>query len=408
MNLLFLTSQWPYPPRQGGALRAWGIISALASRHTISILSFSVNNSATCNPQSAIGNLQSAVCLPLPPPRPLQRRLRDLLLSRQPDMALRLESPSFRRHLADLLGRHHFDAVHIEGIEMAPYMDVLEQARPRPLIIFDNFNCEYLLQKRAFLTDLRHPLRWHGALYSFIQWQRLRRYEADLCRRADHVIAVSEADAEAIRQLVPGLTPTVIPNGVDVAAYDPATPPAPGMREDALVFTGKMDFRPNVDAMLWFAEEVLPRIRQQAPHAHLWIVGQQPHPRLLRLQRNPAVTLTGYVEDTRPYIAGATVYIAPLRVGGGTRLKLLEAMAMEKAIVATRLGAEGYEVRDGKELLLADDAETFAAAVLSLLADPERRADLGRAARRFAAQRYDWQVLAPRIERLYPSVEAGR
>ncbi len=316
-------------------------------------------------------------------------------------MALRLESPLFRQHLADLLARQPVDAVHIEGIEMAPYIDVLEAARPRPLIIFDNFNCEYLLQKRAFLTDLRHPLRWHGALYSFVQWQRLRRYEADLCRRADHVIAVSEADAEALRRLVPGLIPTVIPNGVDVSAYDPRTPPAPGMQEGALVFTGKMDFRPNVDAMLWFAEEVLPRVRQQAPHVHLWIVGQRPHPRLAPLRNNPAVTLTGYVEDTRPYIAGATVYVAPLRIGGGTRLKLLEAMAMEKAIVATRLGAEGYEVRDGEELLLADDAETFAAAVLSLLADAEKRAALGRAARRFVERCYDWQVLAPRIERLY-------
>ena len=413
MNLLFLTSQWPYPPRQGGALRAWGIISALAPRHPISILSFDESaicnpQSAICNPQSAICNLQSAIChlqsaicLPAPPPRPPLRRLRDLLLTRRPDMALRLESPLFRQHLADLLARQSFDAVHIEGIEMAPYIDVLEAALPRPLIIFDNFNCEYLLQKRAFLTDLRHPRRWHGAVYSFIQWQRLRRYEADLCRRADHVIAVSEADAEALRQLVPGLNPTVIPNGVDVSAYDPRTPPAPGMQDGALVFTGKMDFRPNVDAMVWFAEEVLPRVRQQAPHAHLWIVGQRPHPRLAPLRNDPAVTLTGYVEDTRPYIAGATVYIAPLRIGGGTRLKLLEAMAMEKAIVATRLGAEGYEVRDGGELLLADDAEAFAAAVLSLLADAERRAALGRAARRFVESRYDWRVLAPRIERLY-------
>lgn len=399
MNLLFLTSQWPYPPRQGGALRAWGIISALPPRHTISILSFAPAQS--CNLQSAICNSQSATSLPEPPPRSPLRRLRDLLLTRQPDMALRLESPLFHRYLTDLLARQRFDAVHIEGIEMAPYIDVLERARPRPLIIFDNFNCEYLLQKRAFLTDLRHPRRWHGALYSLIQWQRLRRYEADLCRRADHVIAVSWADADALRRLVPGLNPTVIPNGVNVSAYDPHTPPAPGMGDGALVFTGKMDFRPNVDAVLWFAEEVLPRIRQQSPHVHLWVVGQCPHPRLAPLQTHPAVTLTGYVEDVRPYIAGATVYVAPLRIGGGTRLKLLEAMAMEKAVVATRLGAEGYEMRDGEELLLADDAKTFAGAVLSLLSDPERRSALGRAARRFVEDRYDWQVLAPRIEHLY-------
>ncbi|MDW8068165.1 MAG: glycosyltransferase [Anaerolineae bacterium] len=403
MNLLFLTSQWPYPPRQGGALRVWGLIAALAPRHSISILSFG-DPSAPCLLPPTMGHLSSACCVPEPPHRPLRRRLRDLLFSRQPDMALRLESPLFRRHLAEWLEREIFDAVHIEGIEMASYLDLLEQARPRPLIIFDDFNCEYLLQKRAFQTDLRYLRRWPGALYSLIQWRRLRRYEADLCRRADHVVAVSAADAAALCRLVPGLNPTVIPNGVNVRAYDPQTPPAPGMQEGALVFTGKMDFRPNVDAVLWFVEDVLPRILAHAPYVHFWVVGQQPHPRLFRLRHHPAVTLTGYVEDTRPYIAGATVYVAPLRIGGGTRLKLLEAMAMEKAVVATPLGAEGYEVRNGEELLLADDPETFAGAVLSLLAHPARRAALGRAARRFVEQFYDWSVLVPRIEHLYRSI----
>lgn len=399
MNLLFLTSQVPYPPRQGGALRTWGMISALARRHKVHILSF--HPDARVPPLPAHFGDISLDVVPEPSPRPLSRRLRDLLLSRQPDMALRLESPLFRQRLAERLDAQPFDAVHIEGIEMAPFMDVLEQARPRPLIIFDDFNCEFLLQKRAFLTDLRHPARWHGALYSLVQWGRLRRYEAEICRRADCVIAVSDADARALSALVPGLRPVVVPNGVDVSTYDPHIPPAPGMEGNALVFTGKMDFRPNVDAVLWFAEEVLPRIQEQIPDVRLWVVGQRPHRRLEVLRENPAITLTGYVEDARPYIAGATVYVAPLRIGGGTRLKLLEAMAMERAVVATRLGAEGYEVQDGRELLLADDAETFAAAVVSLLKDPARRAAMGRAARRFVESCYDWSVLAPRLEALY-------
>ncbi len=401
MNLLFLTSQVPYPPRQGGALRAWGIISALARHHQVTLLSF--HPDAEFSPLPTHSEDISLDVVPEPPPRPLTRRLRDLLLSRQPDMALRLESPLFRRRLAELLAAQPFDAVHIEGIEMAPFLDVLEAARPRPLVIFDDFNCEFLLQKRAFLTDLRRPARWHGALYSLVQWRRLRRYEAEICRRADSVIAVSEADARALGTLVPGLRLTVVPNGVDVSTYDPQIPPAPGMAENALVFTGKMDFRPNVDAVLWFADRVLPRIREQVPDVRFWVVGQRPHRRLEPLRGHPAITLTGSVEDTRPYIAGATVYVAPLRIGGGTRLKILEAMAMERAVVATRLGAEGYEVQDGRELLLADDVETFAAAVVSLLQDPARRAAIGRAARRFVESHYDWSVLAPRVEALYAS-----
>ncbi len=406
MNLLFLTSQVPYPPRQGGALRAWGMISALARRHTVTILSFHDADEVPPLPPD-FGDISLNV-VPEPPPRSLSRRLRDLLFSRQPDMALRLESPLFRQCLAERLAAQAFDAVHIEGIEMAPFLDVLEQARPRPLIIFDDFNCEFLLQKRAFLTDLRHPARWHGALYSLVQWRRLRRYEAEICRRADCVVAVSEADGLALRTLVPGLRLTVVPNGVDVSAYDPRTPPTPGMGENVLVFTGKMDFRPNVDAVLWFAEEVLPRIREQVPDVRFWVVGQRPHRRLEVLRGDPAITLTGYVEDTRPYIAGATVYVAPLRIGGGTRLKLLEAMAMERAVVATRLGAEGYEVQDGRELLLADDAEAFAAAVVSLLRDPARRTTIGRAARHFVENHYDWSVLAPRVESLYAILPLSR
>jgi glycosyltransferase involved in cell wall biosynthesis len=337
----------------------------------------------------------------LQPTRSLPQRLRDLVLSGQPDMALRLESPVFRERLANWLEWEHFDVVHVEGIELVPYLDVLEAAHPRPLILFDDHNCEYLLQKRAFLTDVRRPLRWHAAAYSFFQWRRLRRFEAQACRRADRVVAVSEADAAALRELVPEIDPLVVPNGIDVTVYTPDSAPAPGMGQAALVFTGKMDFRPNVDAMLWFARHVLPLVRAEVPEAHLWVVGQRPHRRLEPLGENPAITLTGWVEAVQPYIAGATVYVAPLRIGGGTRLKLLEAMALERAVVATHLGAEGFPVTSGQELVLADAPEAFAAAVVDLLQDPDRRAELGRSARQFVRQGYDWQVLIPRLVAVY-------
>jgi glycosyltransferase involved in cell wall biosynthesis len=161
-----------------------------------------------------------------------------------------------------------------------------------------------------------------------------------------------------------------------------------------------MDFRPNVDAMLWFGQGVLPLIHRRRPQVKLAIVGQRPHPRLASLRDVPGVTITGRVADVRPYIAGATVYVAPLRVGGGTRLKLLQAMAMGAAIVATSLGAEGYPVAHGRELLLADTPGDFAQAVLTLLDDAERRAALGVAARRFVAT-YSWDTLVPQLEMLY-------
>jgi glycosyltransferase involved in cell wall biosynthesis len=341
-----------------------------------------------------------------PPLRTLANRLRDMLTTRQPDMALRLASDTYGERLADWLTREPFDIVQIEGIELAPYLDVIDEVWPtsdrpdRPLIVFDDHNCEYVLQRRTFLTDLYAPARWPGAAYSFVQWRRLLRYESRVCRRADRVLAVSEADARALARLVPGLDVTVVPNGIDTRAYVPKPVESQAARH-SLVFTGTMDFRPNVDAVLWFVKEVGPLIRAEVPDFHFFVVGQRPHRRLEPLRGDQSVTVTGWVEDVRPYIAGAAVYVAPLRMGGGTRLKLLEAMAMSKPVVATPLGAEGYPVADGRELVLADTPTEFARAVIALLHSPARRTELGQNARAFVERRYDWRVIVPCVERVY-------
>jgi len=420
MRILFLTPQLPYPPQKGTALRNWGLISGLAARHDVAVLSFLAPGQpllgarltrAQADPLRGVCRVETVE----PPVRTLRDRLRGMLITRQPDMALRLASEVYAHRLAGWLARESFDIVHVEGIELAPYLDVIEaspprsgeaggDAPPRPLVVFDDHNCEYLLQQRAFLTDLRTPARWPGAAYSLVQWRRLRRYEAQACRRADRVLVVSEADAAALRKLVPGLGVAVIPNGIDTRAYRPDRKSRNSqfsIRNSTLVFTGTMDFRPNVDAVLWFARKVLPRVRASVPEVHFVVVGQRPHRRLDVLRGDPAVTLTGWVEDTRPYIAQAAVYVAPLRMGGGTRLKLLEAMAMGKAVITTRLGAEGYPVAGGRELLLADTPADFAAAVVALLRAPERRAELGRVARAFVEQRYDWRVIVPLVEAVY-------
>ena len=410
MKVLFLTPQVPYPPQQGAALRNWGLISGLAARHEVAVLSFLAPGQSLL-PSSGQSlqqddPLRAACCIETVsfPERTFRDRLRDMLTTRQPDMALRLVSEAYSRRLADWLAEESFDVVQIGGIEMAPYLDVAKAARLQPRIVFDNLNCEYVLQKRAFLTDLRTPSRWPVAAYSFVQWQRLRRYEAQVCRAADQVLAVSDVDAVMLKELVPGLGVTVVPNGVDTLTYRPEFEGLePRMPEEALVFTGTMDFRPNVDAVLWFARQVLPRVQAEMPDVHFFVVGQRPHRRLDSLRSDPAITLTGWVKDPRPYIAQAAVYVAPLRIGGGTRLKLLEAMAMGKPVVATSLGAEGYPVADGRELLLADTPEDFAMTVAKLLRAPEWRVELGQAGRRFVEQQYDWRAIVPRLEAVYAS-----
>ena len=176
-------------------------------------------------------------------------------------------------------------------------------------------------------------------------------------------------------------------------------------RSPSLVFTGKMDFRPNIDAMLWFAQEVWPAVRQAHPNAKLFIVGQKPSTRLDGLRSDPNIVLTGEVEDIRPHIAQASVYIAPLRIGSGTRFKLLEAMAMRKAIVSTSLGCEGFDVAHGREMLIADTPATFAQAINTLLGDEAQRKTIGQAAHQFVSATYDWGAIVPKLEAIYRSMK---
>lgn len=414
MRLLFLTPQVPFPPRQGTALRNWGLISGLAGRHEIWLLSF--DESLAAGETRALSDMPAelrrvcAEALALPVPRRTTRqRLKTLLTSSLPDMAWRLWSPAFASQFQQWTREHRFDIIQIEGIELARYALQLSTLNPQPAIVFDDHNCEYQLQRRAFEADLRRPRRWHAAAYSFVNWQRLARFERRIARAAHATLCVSPQDAGAIQALDPAIRPEVIVNGIDVESYsapDTEARALPSTGSPTLVFTGKMDYRWNVDAALWFAGEVLPLARREIPDARLMIVGQNPSPRLDPLRADPHITLTGGVPDTRPFIRQADVYIAPLLVGSGTRFKLLEAMAMQRAIVTTSRGCEGFEVTSGQELMIADTAEAFARAVVALLKDPARRAEMGRRARAFVAARYDWRAILPRLESIYQNLSA--
>jgi polysaccharide biosynthesis protein PslH len=424
-RILILAPQLPIPPQaltglsQGTTIRNFNLIAGLARRHRVDLLTFALRQEDGGS-RAADGQLTDSV--PHPPSsgkaidllrpychqivaepapvRTLAHRGRDTLLSPWPDMALRLDSSIMHQHMARLVHENRYDVIQVEGIEMAPY--ALSLNPPRPLLVFDDHNAEYLLQRRAFQTDVRQPRRWLGAAYSFVQWRKLISYERRICRMVDRVVAVSEADRIALQKILPDLTVAVVPNGVDLAFYRPGVvPPLAEMGAHALVFTGKMDYRPNVDAVLWFADAVLPLILAQAPDTRFYVVGQQPHERLARLAGQPGVTLTGRVPDTRPYIAAAGVYIVPLRIGGGTRLKVLEAMAMGQAIVSTRLGCDGFAFSDGREVRFADEPAAFAQAVLELFGDRARAAALGQTARAFVETHYGWDAIVPRLEALY-------
>lgn len=404
MRLLILAPQLPWPPNQGTALRNLNLIRVLAARHELRLVCFG-DPSADQGPLPGWG--VDVTLVPAPPPRPFLRRLWELPTQPTPDLLRRLASPTMDRCLASLVDRlaGQVDVLQVEGIEMAPFGLSLHRQLARrgaaPRLVYDAHNAEWILQDRAWRADLRRgPAGLPGLLYSLIQTAKLRRYERRLLRAADAVVAVSAADAAVLRALAPGVNPVVVPNGVDTEAYQPD--PAVAADPDLVVFTGKMDFRPNIDGMAWFCETVWPLARALRPTLRLEIVGRDPVPRVRALASAAAgIAVTGAVPDVRPFIARAGIVVVPLRVGGGTRLKVLEAMAVGKAIVATRLGAEGLDLEDGREAVLADAPEAMAQALAELAADGTRRAELGRAARARAERDYGWEGLVRGMEGVY-------
>ena len=399
MKLLLLTPQSPFPPRQGTTLRNYYLLRHFAANHEVHLFSC-LAPSDNHQPDPQLLQLCARVESFRQPERSPGRRLQDSLLAGKPDMALRLVQDHAHSILQKMLAEESYDLVQIEGIEMAPYgFQILQTVGPKPPVVFDNHNVEFLLQKRAAVMDARRPARWHAACYSLLQWQKLHRYERAFCQAVDGIVAVSELDRQALVSLAPRRPIVNVPNGVDIARY--VLQPLPTASPPTLVFTGKMDYRPNVDAMLWFGLQVLPRIRRQMA-VRLQIAGMSPHPRLDRLRALPNVELTGAVEDIVPYIHGSAIYLTPMRVGGGTRFKVLEAMACARPIVSTSLGVEGIPVRDGEHVLIADDARSFADAVLSLLHDQaaggERSRALGEAARSFVEKRFSWDTILPQLD----------
>jgi glycosyltransferase involved in cell wall biosynthesis len=231
------------------------------------------------------------------------------------------------------------------------------------------------------------------------QWRRMLRFERDALGRFDLVLAVSDTDSRTFERLYPGTIQTpihVVQTGVDTQYFTPTAPDI--ARRAHLVFTGSMDWLPNEDGMLYFVREILPLIRAQEPDATLSVIGRAPTPAVRRLAEEHGVEVTGRVDDVRPHIAAGSVYIVPLRIGGGTRLKIFEAMGMAKAIVSTTVGAEGLPVTPGTDIAIADEPHAFAEAVVRLIRDGGARQRLEAAARSLVVARYDWSAVAQDFE----------
>ena len=310
-RILFLTPQLPSPTRQGAAIRNWNLMVQLAKTHELDLLTFSEpgDEYAGRERQGVDSVPWRRIAQIAAPRRTKGRRLRALLASRQPDMADRLWSPALLRQLAALLSSERYEIIQAEGIELARYLLLVARYRLpdyNPLLIFDEHNAEWVLQRRAALTDLRHLRRLPAGVYSTIQQGRLRRFEARAMRTADLTLCVSTTDARALQPLAPDRPLVVAPNGVDLDYYSTAGIPRERPRFD-VIFSGTFDYRPNIDAALWLADEIWPILkRAQDPRRErplrLALIGRNPAQEITRLAARGGITVTGSVADDRPLL----------------------------------------------------------------------------------------------------------
>jgi glycosyltransferase involved in cell wall biosynthesis len=291
--------------------------------------------------------------------------------------------PGFAAGLRAMFEEGTYDLVHCDHIQVArAFVDL-----PTPPRLLNAHNVETVLVRRLAECE-RSP--WKRAL---INWQYLKTRRAEALAHAcfDRSVVVSAVDRAELERIVPARPVSIVPNGVDTTAFFPAGgPPLP----HTMVFTGVMDWRPNVDGIVFFTREVLPRIRRSVPQAELIVVGRNPSPALVRQLGELGVRVTGAVQDIRPYLAQAALVVVPLRIGGGTRLKILEAWASGKAVLSTSIGAEGLPIVDGENIAIADRPDDIAERAVALLGDKHEAARLGMAGRHLVEEHFSWRRIA--------------
>ena len=391
MRVLFLTPQPPWPPHTGPAVRNYQLIAGAAARHSVYVLCFGDADTDL----SALDELCSWAGWVARPHPNLRKRIRRLLGSPEPDLALRLWSEAFAERLRFILAHQRFDIVQCAGLEMAPYLAVAKAQSLKSRLVLDEYNVEYLLQER--IAAVSHTV---GRWYSREQARRLRGYESRALAASDGWIAVSERDATVLKPLSAGKPHAVIPIGV--APEDHAPPEKPLARSPRLFFAGTLDYRPNRDGLRWFCTRVWPLIRAEAPTAEFIIAGSGAGRGSVWF-RQPGIHLLGYLDEREfaQALGGAWVVVAPLRAGSGMRVKILEAFLWAKPVVTTSVGIEGIAAAPGEHVRIGDTPETFAAHTIELLRDRLLAAEQGQAAKRLAEELYDWRRFSPRLLDFY-------
>jgi len=403
MNILFLSTRSPYPLISGHSLRTYHILKGAAQSHNVTFVTF-VQLPEHEFKKENLDHLKG-FCKAVHPfeiPADLSRitfakMLFLNLFSSLPFVAQKYDAPLMRQKIREIIQTEHIDLVHVDMLPLAAYINEFENL-PKLLV---NHNVESVRLYRWFRTE-PNPVK---KVYLGIQWLKLKTFEQSAMNKFDGCVVVSELDRELLIKMGVKSRLFVVPNGTNTKFFKPNNGK---VVENSVLWIGHMDVHTNKDAVLYFWKDIYPILKKKYPQVKMTFVGTAPPKEIAdAAQEDPQVKATGFVDDIRPYIDEAAVMVVPIRIGSGTRLKILDAMAMGKAIVSTSVGCEGINVSDGKNIVIADNPEDFASKTIKLLKNPDTRINLERNAIELV-KTYDWNLIGEKQELVYKDVMSRR
>ena len=395
MKILWLKTEVLHPMDKGGKIRSYETLKHLKRSNQVTYLCFRRTEDSRESIEQSSAYADRLLTVPL---HSTQRYSAAFYL----DLSANLASPlpySIQKYRSDEMRRAISHTIRQDGYDLiisdflTPCVNLAGRTRT-PSILFQH-NVESQIWERYY-QNAPNPVR---RAYFYSQFRKMARFEGRCLRQFDAIIAVSEADRQTMSSRFGTGNIHCVPTGVDTSYFAPAA--GARLNRSELVFTGSMDYMPNEDAIIYFVDSVLPKIASRVIDVSLTVVGRNPGPRLLALSKsNPRVNVTGSVPDVRPYLERAACFVVPIRIGGGTRLKIFEAMSMARPVVSTTVGAEGLPVTNGDHLLIADDPQDFAERVIEVLKDAEHARAIGDRARLLVAREFGWDCAAGRFAKI--------
>ena len=400
MRILFIAPRLPLPADTGGKIRTFNLIKQAAKTHKMDLVCFSFDANDAIYVRELLELDISVTRVPAREPN-LVQKIRSVLFASEPYSITKYYSKKMEEAIKRLAHENSYDMIHFDHIHMTHYDEFFDGQA----CLVDEHNVEYKILERC--ADVERSLIKKKLFMD--QSRKMKRFEAKKIGSFSACSAVSDEDGRVLTRLTDNIkTIYTLPNGVDTEYFQSPVTRHRSPEEDAVVFTGSMDWLPNDDAAVYFCEDILPRVWTISPDTKFYIVGKGPSDRLKNLANDePRIVLPGRVDDVRAFMAKSKVFVVPLRIGGGTRLKILEAMSMEKAVVSTSIGAEGIDYTEDANIVLADRPEVFAQKVVSLFADDEKRGALGAAGRKLVLEKYDWNIVGKKLNRIYEDVIHG-